>query len=120
MPKYEQLLQEARAKGEPVGAAHYQVNQQFKSWLAKKAQKIGNNVQLSEARTAKKVKGEVRKALVATNKAKEIIAKALKNQPMSEAELRDRKAELDRKKLADGYKSIMGDVSHVKSVGNGL
>jgi F0F1-type ATP synthase membrane subunit b/b' len=120
MPKFEKLLQEARVKGEPVGAAHYQANHQFKAWVKKATQKATNTTQLVEARTAKKVKGEVRKAVVAVNQARDRIKQAVKNLPRTETELRERKAELDRKKLADGYKSIMGDVSHVKSVGNGL
>lgn len=118
MPKFEKLLQEARAKGEPVGTAFHQANKQFKAWASQHQQKAENNVQLGKARDVKKAKGELRKATVAVNEALNKIKRVAI--PKSEAELRDRKEQLERQKLADGYKSIMGDVSHVKSVGNGL
>lgn len=123
MPKYEQLLQESRAKGEPIGPAHHKADKQFKVWLAKKVQKIENRNQLAAAREAKSIKSKLREAEVSINKAREKIANLAKNPPKfpkTEDELRELQAQENRKKLADGYKSIVGDVSHVKSVGNGL
>ena len=118
MPKFEKLLQEARAKGEPVGSAHHEFNKQFKAWASQHQQKAENKAQLEKARDTKKAKGELRKATVAVNQALDKIKRVAI--PKTEDQLRERKEQLERQKLADGYKSIMGDVSHVKSVGNGL
>ena len=119
METYERILQETRASGRKVGPQHYAHDKQYRRWEARQS----NLKQLDTARESKKVNGELRKARVSIHEAREALAKSAKRivkQVDQEAQLRDKHEDLKRQKIANGYKSIIGDVSHIKSVGNGL
>jgi hypothetical protein len=113
METYNRLLTEARVKGEAIGPEHYKHNRQFKQWLLRQK----NLGYLEQAREAKKAGGEIRKALVSINQAKERIGKVAK-EVGAEERLRQKHAELQRQKIASGYKVV--DRMGIKSVGNGL
>ncbi len=114
MNTYNRILQDARANGDPIGPKHHEFNRHLKQWEAKNK----NRTQLAKAREAKKVKGELRKARTSINKAMEKIA-AKQNEISQEAQLREKYAQLQREKIAAGYK-VEDRNPGVKSRGNGL
>lgn len=121
MNTYNRILQDMRSKGEPIGPKHFEYNQQRKKWEARQS----NLKQLAGARAAKKSKAELREAKVSMNKARERIAAKAKEvtQHTSEADrLREKLAQLNRQKIADGYKtpSWAAETDKIKSRGNGL
>lgn len=118
MNTYNRILQDVRSNGEPVGPKHFEFNKQRKAWEARNT----NLTQLAKARDSKKIKGELRKAKVSLNQAKErIAAKAVEiSQGDQEAErLRDLHKKLQMQKIAQGLK-VERDGSQFKSRGNGL
>jgi soluble cytochrome b562 len=118
MNTYNRILQDARSNGEPIGPKHFEYNKQRKAYEARQS----NLNQLAGARETKKVKGELRKARVAINQAREKIAnkQVELSQGDQEAErLRELHRKLSIQKIADNLKSPR-DGSEIKSRGNGL
>ena len=138
MPRYLELLNEARTEGKPVGVKHHLYDKQYKEWAEQNPTPIEAKAEPTKqgkvnktyaaqitAEDAAVINAELQKIRSRLNAAKKSVAipstpqTAVAQQQNAVQSIQDRLNNLKKQKIADALK-VDTRVDHIKSAGNGL